>query len=228
MRNLHGHLGLERECPPGPLRDMLLVPILKIAIQSPELVGIGPPVAHAALLVVPLKRVSTMPRGFAAVAEEGAKVPLVPLKSLVEVDARHVAGRGEGRQQGYDHSNPSSQKCARLFRFCNMTLGPSKCGDLSAAKTCERGQDFGDGRAKGKGAHSRRAHGTETNSLLRGKVLFGGSLDTHALNPGLCVLPVCHDMPLDWLISSGCTAREEVPPVRATSLPMLCLVSAMP
>jgi hypothetical protein len=93
-------LGREKKCPiflPG--RDILLIPILKVMPQSPELVGIGPPVALAALLVVPLKRVATSPRVFAAVAEERAKVPLVPLKSLVEVDARHVTGRKEGKQR---------------------------------------------------------------------------------------------------------------------------------
>ena len=122
------HLRREKKCPiflPG--RDILLIPILKVMPQSPEFVGIGPPVALAALLVVPLKRVATPPRGFAAVAEERAKVPLVPLKSLVEVAARHVTGRKEGRQQGHEYSNPSSQECARLF-----SLSPNDYDDRGA------------------------------------------------------------------------------------------------
>jgi len=40
-------------------------------------------------------------------------------------------------------------------------------------------------------------------------------------------MPVFHDIPLDLLISSGCTAREEKPPVRATCWPIFSLVSVM-
>lgn len=70
----------------------------KAGLQSLEISGIGPPFARVALLIVPLIRVAAFLRSLAAVAVEEAKVSLIPLQAIVEVDARHVSGQAaEGK-----------------------------------------------------------------------------------------------------------------------------------
>jgi len=59
-------------------------------IEWLQLVGISPPVAIVALLVVPLEGVTARPGILAAKAMKVAEVALVPLQTLVEVDGWHV------------------------------------------------------------------------------------------------------------------------------------------
>lgn len=99
--------------------------ISEFGIQNLETVGIGLPAALAALLVVPLIRMAAPPAQFAAVAEEKAKIPLVPLQALVEIDARHVPGRADGRGMVSRHW---PKRTRHFLSARDRLLGPFQAG----------------------------------------------------------------------------------------------------